>query len=135
MIAVHRVVEGAPLGLVPSVPLVVGLVLHAVGEGLALAVLLGAEPGRLKLRLPVAALSPAVGLLLTAVSPVPEAVVPVVLAVVAGVLLRMAWVGAALAVAERRTTTDGAQADPVDTSVAVCCSSCLIQDLLNSLSI
>lgn len=119
VIAVHRVVEGAPLGLVPSVPLVVGLVLHAVGEGLALAVLLGAEPDRLRLWLPVAALSPAVGLLLTSVSPVPETVVPVVLAVVAGVLLRMAWVGAALAVAERRTTADGAQDGAADTSMAV----------------
>ncbi|MET9953656.1 hypothetical protein ABZ135_19165 [Streptomyces sp. NPDC006339] len=119
MIAVHRVVEGASLGLAPSLPLAIGLVLHAVGEGLALAVLLGAETGRLRLWLPVAALSPAAGLLLTAVRPVPDSVVPVVLAVVAGALLRMAWVGVKLAIAERRSVPwarDDVGGGPVDSS-------------------
>ncbi|MEU6807590.1 hypothetical protein ABZ920_00895 [Streptomyces sp. NPDC046831] len=45
-LAVHRFVEEAALALTTSIAVMAALLVHAAGEGLALAALLGAQPGR-----------------------------------------------------------------------------------------
>ncbi len=82
-VAAHRAVEGSALVLAWSVPLLVGLVVHAAGEGFAMADLLGR--GRALPRwLAVACSAPLVGAL--AVADVSVAAAPVATALVAGTL-------------------------------------------------
>ncbi|MDT9687022.1 hypothetical protein Q5762_01395 [Streptomyces sp. P9(2023)] len=103
----HRVIEGTALGLSVSLPVILGLVLHSVGEGLALATLIKEAEGRLAPWLLVAGISPAVGVVLAALRPLPPSATPVLLAAVCGVLLRTAVVGLGLAATKRLQSDSG----------------------------
>ncbi|MFH8680795.1 hypothetical protein [Streptomyces lydicus] len=96
-LTVHRVVEGSAVVLDLSVPVVVALVVGSASDGLALATLLQETGQRLAPWLAVACVSPAVGVLVTAVRPLPPLALPLALALVTGVILRIAWVGLRLA--------------------------------------
>ncbi|MEU0164100.1 hypothetical protein ABZ214_01255 [Streptomyces iakyrus] len=99
----HRVIEGATLALIVSVPVIFALVLHSASEGLALAALLAEARERLWPWLIVSAISPAAGVLIATISPLPPTLAPVLLATVGGVLLRTAVVGLKLAAGKRRS--------------------------------
>lgn len=93
----HRAIEGATLALTASAVVIVALMVHSASEGLALAALLDMAGQRLVPWLVVACVSPAAGVLVATVSPLPGQVVPVLLGMVTGVLLRTAIVGLKLA--------------------------------------
>ncbi|GAA2074891.1 hypothetical protein [Actinomadura alba] len=97
----HRAIEGATLALSTSVLIVMALIVHSASEGLALAALLDMAEQRIGPWLVVACVSPAVGVVIATVSPLPGKVVPVLLGMVAGILLRTAVVGLRLAVHKR----------------------------------
>jgi hypothetical protein len=95
----HRAIEGATLALTGSVVVVLALMVHSASEGLALAALLDMAKQRLGPWLVVSCVSPAVGVLVATISPLPEQIIPLLLGMVAGVLARIAVVGIKLAAA------------------------------------
>lgn len=100
-LATHRVVEGTALALAFSVPVALTLLVGSASDGLALAATLRETKQRLTPWLSVACVSPAIGVLVTTVRPLPEAVLPIALSLVAGVILRIAVVGLKLAAQKR----------------------------------
>ncbi|WP_351224955.1 hypothetical protein [Streptomyces sp. NPDC002133] len=100
-LSTHRVVEGTALALAFSIPVILTLMVASAGDGLALAAMLRETKQRLAPWLLVACASPAVGVLITTVRPLPAAVLPFALALVAGVILRIAVVGLKLAARKR----------------------------------
>ncbi|WP_084516385.1 hypothetical protein [Microtetraspora niveoalba] len=105
-LALHRFLEGATLALTASIVVVAALFVHAAGEGLALAALLGARPRRrLAPWIALACVSPVAGGFVMNALPVPAALMPLLLAFVAAVLAQGAWV--ALKVARRRASHEG----------------------------
>ncbi|MEU2433283.1 hypothetical protein ABZ611_27970 [Streptomyces sp. NPDC007861] len=102
-LSTHRVVEGATLALIVSLPIILALTVHSASEGLALTAMLGEARERLSPWLVTSALSPAVGVVVATVRPLPMTVVPVLLALVGGVLLRTGILGLRLAASKRRS--------------------------------
>jgi zinc transporter ZupT len=96
-LTLHRAIEGATLALTGSIVVIVALMVHSASEGLALAALLDMAKQRLGPWLVVSCASPAVGVLVATISPLPERVIPLLLGTVAGVLARIAVVGIKLA--------------------------------------
>ncbi|MDF3300162.1 hypothetical protein [Streptomyces tropicalis] len=97
-LAVHRFLEGATLALTASLAVLTALLVHAAGEGLALAALLAVQPGRrVAPWIALACLSPVAGALLTGALPIPDTLMPLLLACVGGVLAQAAWVALRLA--------------------------------------
>ncbi|GAA1018244.1 hypothetical protein GCM10009556_071160 [Acrocarpospora pleiomorpha] len=101
-LSVHRAVEGATLALTASAIVVIALMVHSTSEGLALTALLDMAKQRLTPWLTVSCVSPAVGVLIATVSPIPPQVEPILIGVVAGVLLRTAIVGMKLAASRQK---------------------------------
>jgi zinc transporter ZupT len=101
-LTLHRVIEGATLALTGSVVVVLALMVHSASEGLALAALLDMAKQRLGPWLVVSCVSPAVGVLVAEISPLPDHIIPLLLGTVAGVLLRIAVVGVKLAAAQEQ---------------------------------
>ncbi|WP_214106853.1 hypothetical protein [Acrocarpospora catenulata] len=101
-LSVHRAVEGATLALTTSAVVVIALMVHSTSEGLALTALLDMAKQRLAPWLTVSCVSPAVGVLIATVSPIPPQVEPILIGVVAGVLLRTAVVGIKLAASRQK---------------------------------
>ncbi|MEO3856902.1 hypothetical protein [Acrocarpospora sp. B8E8] len=101
-LSVHRAVEGATLALTASAIVVIALMVHSTSEGLALTALLDMAKQRLTPWLTVSCVSPAVGVLIATISPIPPQVEPILIGVVAGVLLRTAVVGMKLAVSRQQ---------------------------------
>ncbi|WNM35816.1 hypothetical protein RKE30_38420 [Streptomyces sp. Li-HN-5-11] len=100
-LALHRFLEGATLALTASVAVVAALLVHAAGEGLALATLLGLRPRRrMAPWIGLACLSPVAGSFVTSALPIPDGLMPLLLAFVAGVLAQAA--GVALRLAHKR---------------------------------
>jgi zinc transporter ZupT len=101
-LALHRFLEGATLALTASAAVVAALLVHAAGEGLALAALLGAQPGRrVAPWLGLACLSPVAGAFMTSALPITDGTMPLLLAFVGGVLAQAAWVALRLAHQQR----------------------------------
>ncbi|MGW5147842.1 hypothetical protein [Rhodococcus koreensis] len=101
-LAVHRFLEGATLALTGSVFVVVALLVHAAGEGVALGTLLGAPPRRRAAPwIALACLSPIAGAFVASAVPIPDGLMPVLLAFVAGILAQGAWVALRLAHQQR----------------------------------
>ncbi|ALV39209.1 hypothetical protein [Streptomyces sp. CdTB01] len=98
----HRLFEGTALGLAFSMPLLFTLAMGSTSDGLALAAMLKETGQRLGPWLTVACASPAVGMLITSIAPLPAAALPVALALVAGVILRIAVIGFQLAAGKRK---------------------------------
>ncbi|WP_436762957.1 hypothetical protein [Streptosporangium sp. V21-05] len=98
-LTLHRAIEGATLALTASAVVVIALMVHSASEGLALAALLDMAGQRLAPWLVVSCLSPAAGILIATVAPLPGRAVPLLLGMVTGVLLRTAVVGLRLAAA------------------------------------
>ncbi|GAA0988981.1 hypothetical protein GCM10009555_071890 [Acrocarpospora macrocephala] len=96
-LSVHRAVEGATLALTTSAIVVIALMVHSTSEGLALTTLLDMASRRLAPWLVLSCVSPAAGILIATISPLPPRVEPILIGVVAGVLLRTALVGLKLA--------------------------------------
>ncbi|MFJ9732639.1 hypothetical protein ACIRUL_14990 [Streptomyces sp. NPDC101171] len=116
-LAVHRFVEGTALALTTSPAVIAALLVHAAGEGLALAALLAAQPGRrTACWLALACLSPLAGVLVTSAVPLPDGLLPFLLAAVAGVLGQAARVALGLA---RRQRPAGRRVRTVPISAAV----------------
>lgn len=101
-LTLHRAVEGATLALTASVVIILALTVHSASEGLALAALLDMAKQRLGPWLVVACLSPAIGVLIATLRPLPQQWVPILLGVVIGVLSRTAIVGMRLAGSRQR---------------------------------
>lgn len=101
-LALHRFLEGATLALTASAAVVAALLVHAAGEGLALAALLGAQPRRrVAPWIGLACLSPVAGAFATSALPIPDGLMPLLLAFVGGVLTQAAWVALRLAHQQR----------------------------------
>ncbi|MDP9843067.1 zinc transporter ZupT [Streptosporangium lutulentum] len=100
-LTLHRAIEGATLALTASVVVVIALMVHSAGEGLALAALLDMAKQRLAPWLVVSCVSPAAGVLIATIAPLPDQIVPILLGLVTGVLLRTAVVGLRLAAASQ----------------------------------
>ncbi|GAA4203944.1 hypothetical protein GCM10022252_62330 [Streptosporangium oxazolinicum] len=100
-LTLHRAIEGATLALTASAVVVIALMVHSAGEGLALAALLDMARQRLAPWLVVSCLSPATGILIATLAPLPGWLVPLLLGMVTGVLLRTAIVGLRLAAADQ----------------------------------
>jgi zinc transporter ZupT len=98
-LTLHRAIEGATLALSASAVVVIALMVHSAGEGLALAALLDMAKQRLAPWLVVSCASPAAGVLIADIAPLPAQIVPILLGMVTGVLLRTALVGLRLAAA------------------------------------
>ncbi|SDH10049.1 hypothetical protein [Nonomuraea jiangxiensis] len=96
-LVVHRMLDGATLALAASVVVVVALAVHSASEGLAVAALLGMARRRLWPWLAISCVSPALGVVVATVRPIPGHVAPILLGTVAGVLARTAVVGFRLA--------------------------------------
>ncbi|MET7378573.1 hypothetical protein ABZT08_07060 [Streptomyces sp. NPDC005526] len=97
-LAAHRFLEGATLALTASAAVVTALLVHAAGEGLALAALLAVRPGRrVAPWIGLACLSPVAGALVTGALSIPDALMPLLLACAGGVLAQAAWVALRLA--------------------------------------
>jgi hypothetical protein len=96
-LTVHRTIEGATLVLAASTVVVIALMVHSASEGLALAALLDIARQRLWPWLVISCASPAIGVVIAMVSPIPGQLVPILLGAVTGVLLRTAIVGIRLA--------------------------------------
>ncbi|UXY32066.1 hypothetical protein [Streptomyces sp. HUAS TT20] len=104
-LALHRFLEGATLALTPSVAVMAALLVHAAGEGLALAALLGVHPKRrVAPWIALACLSPVAGAFVTSALPIPDDLMPLLLALIGGVLARSAW--AALVLAHQQRPAD-----------------------------
>ncbi|MGI5158774.1 hypothetical protein [Microbispora sp. CA-102843] len=101
-LTLHRAIEGATLALTASAVIILALTVHSASEGLALAALLDMAKQRLSPWLVVACLSPAVGVLIATLRPLPQQWVPILLGVVIGVLSRTAIVGMRLAGSRQR---------------------------------
>jgi zinc transporter ZupT len=99
----HRVIEGATLALIVSLPIILALAIHSASEGVTLAAMLGEAKQRLFPWLVTSAVSPAVGVIIATFRPLPVILVPVLLALVGGVLLRTAVVGMKLAASKRKS--------------------------------
>ncbi|MEU2977733.1 hypothetical protein ABZ678_12170 [Streptomyces hirsutus] len=101
-LALHRFLEGVTLALTASVAVVAALLVHAAGEGLALAALPGAQPRRrVAPWIGLACLSPVAGAFVTSALPIPDGLMPLLLAFVGGVLAQAAWVALRLAHQQR----------------------------------
>ncbi|MEU6064778.1 MULTISPECIES: hypothetical protein [Streptomyces] len=101
-LALHRFLEGATLALTPSVTVMAALLVHAAGEGLALAALLGVHPKRrVAPWIGLACLSPVAGAFVTSALPIPDGLMPLLLALIGGVLAQGAWVAIVLARQQR----------------------------------
>jgi zinc transporter ZupT len=96
-LTLHRAIEGATLALTGSLVVIAALMVHSASEGLALAALLDMAKQRLAPWLVVSCLSPAAGVLVATISPLPDHIIPLLLGTVAGVLARIAVVGIKLA--------------------------------------
>lgn len=96
-LSLHRMIEGATLALAASAIVVAALVIHSASEGLALAAMLDLARKPLIPWLTVSCLSPAVGVVLATVAPLPVQSVPILLGMVTGVLLRTAVIGLKMA--------------------------------------
>ncbi|MFI7132371.1 hypothetical protein ACIBQ1_42310 [Nonomuraea sp. NPDC050153] len=101
-LSLHRMIEGATLVLAASIIVVAALMIHSAGEGLALTAMLDLARKPLVPWLALACLSPAAGVLLASVAPLPPQSVPILLGVLTGVLLRTALVGLQMARASGR---------------------------------
>ncbi|MGW4560830.1 hypothetical protein ACWEN3_00025 [Streptomyces sp. NPDC004561] len=116
-LALHRFLEGATLALTASFVVVAALLVHAAGEGLALAALLRAPPRRrVAPWIGLACLSPVAGAFAASALPIPDGLMPLLLAFVAGVLAQAAWV--ALRLAHKQRPTDR-QAFPIPATAAM----------------
>ncbi|MEV1177606.1 hypothetical protein, partial [Nonomuraea sp. NPDC049784] len=96
-LALHRMIEGATLALAASAIVVAALMIHSAGEGLAMTAMLDMAS---KPRIPWLALScvsPAAGVVLATVAPIPPQSVPILLGLLTGVLLRTAVIGLQIA--------------------------------------
>ncbi|WP_329081279.1 hypothetical protein [Streptosporangium sp. NBC_01469] len=102
-LTLHRAIEGATLALTASAVVVIALMVHSASEGLALAALLDMARQRLAPWLVVSCLSPAAGILIATIAPLPGQLVPLLLGMVTGVLLRTAIVGLRLAAASQES--------------------------------
>ena len=100
-LTLHRAIEGATLALTASAVVVIALMVHSASEGLALAALLDMAKQRLAPWLVVSCASPAAGVLIATIAPLPGQIVPILLGMVTGVLLRTAVVGLRLAAASQ----------------------------------
>jgi zinc transporter ZupT len=98
-LTLHRAIEGATLALTASAVVVIALMVHSASEGLALTALLDMAKQRLAPWLVVSCASPAAGVLIAGIAPLPGQIVPILLGMVTGVLLRTAVVGLRLAAA------------------------------------
>jgi ZIP family zinc transporter len=78
--------------LIGSTVVAVGLAVHAFGEGLATAALLGAQRRRMVGWLALMCVSPVVGAVVASAVRVPAAAEPMLLALAAGVIAQAAWV-------------------------------------------
>ncbi|WP_214102845.1 hypothetical protein [Acrocarpospora catenulata] len=92
-LAVHRAIEGATLAVSASAVIVIALMVHSASEGLALAALLDMARQPLGPWLALSCASPAVGVVIATIRPLPGRLVPILLGMVTGVLLRTAVVG------------------------------------------
>ncbi|MEW1843588.1 hypothetical protein AB0392_37065 [Nonomuraea angiospora] len=92
-LSLHRMIEGATLVLAASIIVVAALMIHSAGEGVALTAMLDLARKPLAPWLALACLSPAAGVVLARVAPLPPQSVPILLGVLTGVLLRTAMVG------------------------------------------
>ncbi|MFI7222972.1 hypothetical protein ACIBO5_07080 [Nonomuraea angiospora] len=92
-LSLHRMIEGATLVLAASIIVVAALMIHSAGEGVALTAMLDLARKPLAPWLALACLSPAAGVVLASVAPLPPQSVPILLGVLTGVLLRTAMVG------------------------------------------
>ncbi|WP_431907438.1 hypothetical protein [Nonomuraea jabiensis] len=101
-LSLHRMIEGATLVLAASIIVVAALMIHSAGEGVALTAMLDLARKPLAPWLALACLSPAAGVVLASVAPLPPQSVPILLGVLTGVLLRTAMVGLQLARASGR---------------------------------
>ncbi|MGW7410677.1 hypothetical protein ACWGI9_44690 [Streptomyces sp. NPDC054833] len=101
-LGLHRFLEGATLALTSSVAVMAALLVHAAGEGLALAALLGVNPKRrVAPWIGLACLSPVAGAFVTSALPIPAGLMPLLLALIGGVLAQAAWVALVLAHQQR----------------------------------
>ncbi|MFI9837602.1 hypothetical protein ACIHFD_11250 [Nonomuraea sp. NPDC051941] len=101
-LSLHRMIEGATLVLAASIIVVAALMIHSAGEGVALTAMLDLARKPLAPWLALACLSPAAGVVLASVAPLPPQSVPILLGVLTGVLLRTAMVGLQMARASGR---------------------------------
>ena len=91
-LTIHRFLEGSAVVLIGSTVVAVGLAVHAFGEGLATAALLGAQRRRMVGWLALMCVSPVVGAVVASAVRVPAAAEPMLLALAAGVIAQAAWV-------------------------------------------
>jgi zinc transporter ZupT len=91
-LTIHRFLEGSAIVLIGSTVVAVGLAVHAFGEGLATAALLGARRSRMVGWLAAMCVSPVAGAVATSAVRAPAAAEPVLLALAAGVITQAAWV-------------------------------------------
>ncbi|WP_141658691.1 ZIP family metal transporter [Carbonactinospora thermoautotrophica] len=118
--AVHRMIEGAALAVIGTGTVLLALLVHATGEGAALAGLLGRSPRRLMPWLVLASASPVIGAWTAWAWVVPASAESVLFALIAGVLLRIAYAAFRTALQDRRP---GQWADAsVLTAVVVGCA-------------
>jgi len=100
-LAVHRAVEGTALVATGSFAVLLAIAAHAVGEGAALAGVLGGRARHLVGWTLIAATSPALGVAVAHAAAFPAPAVPLLLAVVAGVLARSAQLALESALSHR----------------------------------
>lgn len=101
-LTVHRALESGTLTLTMSTVVLLAVIVHAVGAGLALTCLLDRAGQRLGLWLALACLSPAIGIAAVMLVPLPPFLAPMLLATAAGVLLCAALIALKLAASEAR---------------------------------
>ncbi|MEU9831743.1 hypothetical protein AB0D67_09385 [Streptosporangium sp. NPDC048047] len=125
-LTLHRAIEGAALALTASVVVIIALVVHSASEGLALAALLDIAKQRLTPWLIVSCLSPAAGVVVATISPLPAALVPILLSMVMGVLCRTAIVGMKLAAGKQRSGRLSRRQIAVAAAAAACAGVLLV---------
>ncbi|MEV4109752.1 hypothetical protein [Nonomuraea sp. NPDC049695] len=96
-LSLHRMIEGATLVLAASAIVVAALMIHSAGEGLAMTAMLDMASKRRAPWLALSCLSPAAGVVLAAVAPIPPQSVPILLGLLTGVLVRTAVIGLKIA--------------------------------------
>ncbi|WP_419993381.1 hypothetical protein [Streptomyces boninensis] len=98
----HRVIEGSAVAVAFSLPVLLALLVGSTSDGLALVAVLRGTRQRLAPWLLATCLSPAAGVLIATVHPLPATVLPLALALVAGIVLRISHIGIAYAAERRR---------------------------------
>ncbi|KAB8189768.1 hypothetical protein FH608_037810 [Nonomuraea phyllanthi] len=96
-LSLHRMIEGATLVLAASAIVVAALMIHSAGEGLAMTAMLDMASKRRAPWLLLSCASPAAGVVLATVAPLPPQSVPILLGLLTGVLLRTAVIGLQIA--------------------------------------